>query len=57
MGRSIMSAVSELWDMVVLGVQSGVGATDVRRRRSPGHWEDDALFEMEHRGHSRMGTL
>ena len=57
MGRSIMSAVSDLWDMLVLGVRSGVGGDNVRRRRNPDHWEDDGLFELEYRGRSRMSTL
>ncbi|KAL1951740.1 hypothetical protein VTO73DRAFT_889 [Trametes versicolor] len=50
MGRSILSTISELWDMTLLSARSSSGGDHVRRRMNPGRWEDDQLFEMEHRG-------
>ncbi|RDX42969.1 hypothetical protein OH76DRAFT_1488254 [Lentinus brumalis] len=56
MGRSILSAMSELWEMLVLSARSSGGAEHVRRRMGPGSrsWEDDELLELEYRGPSRM---
>lgn len=50
MGRSILSTISELWDMTLLSARSSSGGDHVRRRMNPGRWEDDQLFEMENRG-------
>ncbi|TBU29800.1 hypothetical protein BD311DRAFT_755732 [Dichomitus squalens] len=57
MGRSILSSMSELWDMIILGVRSGGGGHHVRQRMNADHWEDDELFEMEYRGRARTGVF
>ena len=55
MGRPILSAMSELWEMLTLGARSSGGAAHARRRMNPtASWEDDELFELEYRGRSRV---
>ncbi|KAI0354629.1 hypothetical protein OH77DRAFT_1425698 [Trametes cingulata] len=55
MGRSILSSVSELWEMILLSARSGDAPEHVRRRMNASRWEDDELFELELRGRPRMG--
>ena len=50
MGRPILSGLSDLWEMILLGARSGNAREHVRHRMNPGRgWDEDELYEMEYR--------